>query len=759
LKLNYEYRKISSLFSQTSSSDVVITNVSYDTRKINSGESSLFFALHGSFRDGHSYIPDAYSKGVRHFVVSEKGIAQKLEGAHEILVPDTFVALQQLAAFHRNQFQYPVFAITGSYGKTTVKEWLSELISPDLRVVRSPKSYNSRLGVALSLLEMNSQADVAIIEAGISEPGDMKILTNMIQPSFGIFTGLGNAHRANFSSTEAHLEEKLTLFEAAGSFYFPSELNISSKNGKSVDPNSLSELMTSFPSTDKIKLLNASLAVSMAQHLGVSNQTIQKRLEKLTALSMRLETFQGIRNTTIINDAYNLDEDSLRYALEYQLANAIGQKRILVVGFGTEQTELPSWVSDLAAEFSVDDLIVVEPNSGIEGTLSDASILIKGNRAAELEKLAARLKLHQHQTYLQIDLGAIRENISLYKSKLNTSTKLLCMVKAASYGSNATKIGHFLEHLGVNYLGVAYPNEGIELRENGVTLPILVMNCEEESFASCIEHNLEPAIFSLRQLESFIQQLILLGETNYPIHVKLETGMNRLGFVENDINALVQKVQSQPEIFVKSVYSHLAESDESNSVFTKEQIDRFESLSNQLTSELDNTPIRHLLNSEGISNYSEAQFDMIRLGIGMYGHSSNDETAKQLKPAIKWFSAISQIKTVKKGDSVGYGRSFRAENDMKIAVIPVGYADGFRRSLSQGKGGIYINGNYCPTVGNVCMDMIMVDVSGIEVQEKDSVEIIGEHQTIQELARKMETIPYEVMTHFSPRIHRVYLEG
>lgn len=759
MKLNYEYSKISSLFSQTSSSDVVITNVSYDTRKINSGESSLFFALNGSFRDGHSYISHAYSKGVRHFVVSEKGITRKFEGAHEILVPDTFVALQQFATFHRNQFQHPVIAITGSYGKTTVKEWLSELISPDLRVVRSPKSYNSRLGVALSLLEMNCQADVAIIEAGVSEPGDMQILANMIQPNLGIFTGLGNAHRANFPSKEDHLEEKLALFETADSFYFPSELNLSSKNGQSVDPNSLSELMTSFPSTDKIKLLNASLAISMAQHLGVSDQTIQKRLEKLTALSMRLETFQGIRNTTIINDAYNLDEDSLRYALEYQLANAIGQKRILVVGFGTEQTELPSWISDLVAEFSIDDLIVFEPNSGIEATLSDASILIKGNRAAELEKLAALLKLHQHQTYLQIDLAAIRENISLYKSKLNPATKLLCMVKAASYGSNATKIGHFLEHLGVNYLGVAYPNEGIELRENGVTLPILVMNCEEESFASCIEHNLEPAIFSLRQLESFIQQLILLGETNYPIHVKLETGMNRLGFVEKDINALVQKVQSQPEIFVKSVYSHLAESDEANSAFTKEQIDRFENLSNQLTSELDNTPIRHLLNSEGISNYSEAQFDIVRLGIGMYGHSSNDETAKQLKPAIKWFSAISQIKTVKKDDSVGYGRSFRAENDMKIAVIPVGYADGFRRSLSQGKGGVYINGNYCPTVGNVCMDMIMVDVSGIEVQEKDSVEIIGEHQTIQELARKMETIPYEVMTHFSPRIHRVYLEG
>lgn len=719
----------------------------------------MFFALNGAFRDGHSYIEDAYAKGVRHFVVSEKGRTEKLEGAHEIGVSDTFIALQQLAAFHRNQFDYPVIAITGSYGKTTVKEWLSELVSPDLRVIRSPKSYNSRLGVALSLLEMNAQADVAIIEAGISESGDMQILLDMIQPDFGIFTGLGNAHRANFASAEAHLEEKLTLFKKVNRFYFPAQMNLSSKNGSAVDPSGLSELLSSFSSTDKIKRLNASLAVSMAQELGISDEKIQERLGKLTSLSMRLETFQGIRNTTIINDAYNLDEDSLRYALEYQLANAKGQKRILVVGFGQKKTEIPEWISNLIAEFSVDDLVVFQPNSGIESSFSNASILIKGNREAELEKLAARLKLHQHQTYLQIDLGAIRENISLYKSKINPSTNLLCMVKASSYGSNATKIGHFLEHLGVNYLGVAYPNEGIELRENGVTLPILVMNCEEESFASCVEHRLEPAIFSLRQLESFIQQLILLGETNYPIHIKLETGMNRLGFAETDLNALVQKIQSQPEIFVKSIYSHLAEADVQNSVFSQEQITRFETLSEQLISEIENTPIRHILNSEGISNYPHAQFDMVRLGIGMYGHSSNEKTLRQLKPAINWFSAVSQIKILQKGDSVGYGRTFRAEKELKIAVIPVGYADGFRRSLSQGKGGVYINNFYCPTVGNVCMDMIMVDVTGIEIQEKDRVEIIGEHQTIQALAQRMETIPYEVMTHFSTRIHRVYLEG
>jgi alanine racemase len=515
--------------------------VSYDTRKINSGESSLFFALNGSFRDGHSFIKDAYSKGVRHFVVSEKGVTDALQDAYEIVVSDTFEALQQFAKFHREQFDYSVVAITGSYGKTTVKEWLAELLSTEMRVVRSPKSYNSRLGVALSLLEMNAKADVAIIEAGISEPGDMQILADMIQPTHGIFTGLGNAHRSNFESRETHLNEKLILFQNTKHFFYPADLDVANTEGTGIDPITIQKELSSFQSTDKIKRLNAALALSMSKELGISNQNIDKGLAELTALSMRLETFEGIRNTTIINDAYILDEDSLRYALEYQLSNSKEQKRVLVVGFGNEKTEIPSWIETVAKEFSVDEVILYKANSGIESTLSDASVLIKGNRAAGLEKLAARLKLHQHQTYLQIDLGAIRKNIAFYKSKLKSDTKLLCMVKASSYGSNATKIGHFLEHLGVNYLGVAYPNEGIELRENGVTLPILVMNCEEESFETCIEHQLEPAIFSLRQLESFIQHLILMGETNYPVHVKLETGMNRLGFDELELSRSARK--------------------------------------------------------------------------------------------------------------------------------------------------------------------------------------------------------------------------
>ncbi len=759
MKLNYAYSRISSLFSQSASSEEIITHVTYDTRKIIAGESSLFFALEGSFRNGHDFLESAYEKGVRHFVVSRKGSTSRFKDAHEIVVSNTFEALQQFATFHRSRFSYPVVAITGSYGKTTVKEWLSELISQKMNVVRSPKSYNSRLGVALSLLEMTSDSDVAIIEVGISEPGDMHYLAYMIQPNLGIFTGLGKAHRSNFPLREAHLMEKISLFVEADSFFYPSELSLNLDNAVGVDISAPEPLLDALSSLDTNMRLNALLAIRMAQRLGLSNEEIKERLSRLIPLSMRLETFEGVRNTTIINDAYNLDEDSLRYALDYQLGHAKEQKRILIVGFGDGSHSLPAWVSTLAREFSLDQVILYTPNSTVASEISHASILIKGTRSVGMEKLAGQLKLHKHQTYLQIDLGAIRHNIAQFKSYLKPSTQVLCMVKAASYGSNAKKMGHFLEHLGVNYLGVAYPTEGIELRDSGVKLPILVMNCEEEALANCIEHELEPAIFSMRQLESFIQELILAGKSHYPIHLKLETGMNRLGFTETDLNALIQKVQSQPEVFVKSIYSHLADADSPDGAFTAKQIERFTLLSDRIIASLSSTPIRHLLNSEGIANHADAQFDMVRLGIGMYGSNSNPAVAEQLKPAISWFSAISQIKTLQAGDSVGYSRTFVADKETKIAVIPVGYADGFRRNLSQGKGGVYIGEHYCPTVGNVCMDMIMVNVTGIDVAERDRVEIIGSHQTIDDLAAKMGTIAYEVMTHFSTRLHRVFLEA
>ncbi|OFZ08433.1 MAG: alanine racemase [Bacteroidetes bacterium RIFCSPHIGHO2_02_FULL_44_7] len=375
-------------------------------------------------------------------------------------------------------------------------------------------------------------------------------------------------------------------------------------------------------------------------------------------------------------------------------------------------------------------------------------------RAAKMEQLARQFKQQHHQTYLEIDLSAIRHNIKAYKAQLKDSTQILCMVKASSYGSDAKTMGKFLEGMGINCLGVAFVDEGVELRKSGVDLPIFVMNCEESSYAQCIENRLEPAFFSVQQLNAFVVELIDRSLLSYPVHIKLETGMNRLGFEESELRSLINFVKGQPEIYIRSVYSHLAESDKVPSDFTRHQIERFTLLADQLENEFPQPFLRHLLNSSGIWNYPEAQFDMVRLGIGMYGVMEDP----QLEPAIAWYSSVSQIKHVSAGESVGYNREFIAKEALRIAVVPVGYADGFRRSLSGGKGGVFIGGHWCPSVGNVCMDMIMVDIGQLDVKPGDQVEIIGQHQSMADFARRMHTIPYEVMTGFSPRVHRIFIE-
>ena len=759
MKLNYQYRKIASLLSNNSDSDTVIHSVAYDTRKISSGAHVLFFALKGDFRDGHSFIDDAYSRGVRHFIVTSEGSTSHLEGAQEIAVENTFQALQDLAQYHREQFKIPVIAITGSYGKTTVKEWLSELISPVFNVVRSPKSYNSRLGVALSIFEIKDSTDIAIIETGISAPGDMIHLQKMIAPTLGIFTALGSAHIENFDSQLDIKQEKLLLFKSIESFIYPRAVDLNSNNSEVIEENDFQDLQSSFKLNDPIQWKNCQLAIAMAKKLGVNDAIIMGQLEKLEALSMRLETFDGINQNTVINDAYSLDVDSLRHALEYQQMTAGAKSRVVYIGISVNNAQTQVWVEQIVASFPKVDLRIINAEKPVDYSIANSSILIKGDRSSNMEVVAGKFKRQQHQTFLQIDLGSIRKNIRAYKSKLHESTKILCMVKAASYGSDAKKTGVFLEQLGVDYLGVAYPDEGVELRENGVTLPILVMNSEAAAFSTCIQYNLEPAIFSLSQLEAFVQELILNARQNYPIHLKLETGMHRMGIETNEIDALMQKINAQPEVSVASIYSHLSQADVEKSVHVQNQIDRFSELSEKIQSSLSYPIIRHILNSEGIVNHTSAQFDMVRLGIGMYGITDNCDWKDNLSPAIEWFSAVSQVKALNTNDAVGYHRRFIADKTMEIAVIPVGYADGFRRQLSNGKGGVYIKNTFCPTVGSVCMDMIMVDVTGLEVAEKDQVEIIGPQQSIYEFADQLDTIPYEVMTHFSGRIHRKFIEA
>jgi alanine racemase len=756
LKLDYRYADIEALLTGSSSaSEAIIRTVAFDSRRIVDGSQTLFFALSGPLRDGHAYVQDAYARGVRHFVVQHAGASASLPEAREIVVPDSLRALQTLAAHHRSRFKGPVIAITGSNGKTIVKEWLCTLLQTRWFVSRSPKSYNSQLGVALSLLELQDATEIAVIEVGISAPGEMETLRELVKPTHGIFTAFGAAHRENFPSEAAHLDEKLQLFMALNHFLAPDALQHHAlEKAEFVRTEDYRSYLDLLPFSDRILRQNAALAIRMALELGLEEAALREGLKHLHPLAMRMEQFDGIDQCRIINDTYSLDKDSLRLSLEYQLAQAGNRQRLLVLGFDTQRPALEAELKAVAADFAPLEIHVYTPGSPITWAHAGKIILFKGMRAAKMEQLVLQFKLQHHQTYLEIDLSAVRHNIHAHKSLLKDDTQILCMVKASSYGSDARTMGKFLESTGVNYLGVAYADEGVELRNNGVSLPILVMNCEESTYAQCIAYQLEPAFYSLDQLNRFVVALIDRGLENYPVHIKLETGMHRLGFAQDELRALSTFLQGQPEIRVQSVYSHLADADNPTSDFTRAQIERFSWMSDQLEHILPYRFLRHLANSAGIRNFPEAQFDMVRLGIGMYGADEDPS----LEAALAWYSQVSQVKTVEAGESVGYNRQFVASARTRIAIVPVGYADGFRRTLSEGKGGVYIREQWCPTVGRVCMDMIMVDVTQVQAEPGDTVEIIGKQQHISAFAKAMGTIPYEVMTGFSARMHRVFIE-
>jgi Alr-MurF fusion protein len=738
--------------------------VAYDSRNIVNGGSTVFFALKGPFRDGHQFISDAYEKGVRCFVVNKLPGDQSYPEAGFIVVKNSLHALQELAAHHRSLFSYPVVAITGSAGKTTVKEWIYHLLGKHKRIIRSPKSYNSQLGVALSLLELHADCDLALIEAGISAPGEMLRLEQMIRPTHGVFTGFGRAHEENFKSREEHFNEKVRLFVNVKQTIYPSHLEMSpvaaqSIHGIAINAAQYQKDLKALPFTDPASVNNALLAIAFTRSVLGNSVDLKEAISTLPQLALRMETFDGLNKNTIINDAYNLDLDALTHSLEYQMRLAGKRKRIVIIGLDEASRSKREQIEKIVKPFSVDQLLIIDPNETPELIESDAVVLIKGTRNADMQRLARQYRLKKHTTYVEIDLTAVRSNLEVFRSMLAPETKLLAMVKAQSYGSGIEKMGDFLQKQGVDYLGVAYADEGIELRKQGIDLPILVMNTEEEGFEDCIRYNLEPAIFTLRQLDGFIRELILHGRSNYPIHLKLDTGMRRLGFELKELGQVCDVLKAQPEVYVKSVYSHLADADNRRDKrFTLHQIAQFAHACTQLQQRLNYSFLRHILNSEGVSNYPEAQFDMVRLGIGMYGISSNPAVKRKLQPVISWITAVSQVKQLKKGDSVGYGRTFIAQEAMEIAILPVGYADGYRRSLSNGKGLVYINGKACSVVGRVCMDMIMVNVTNKKVKEGDRVELIGKHYSIEKLAEAMGTIAYEVMTGISRRVNRVYLE-
>jgi len=731
----------------------LIQEVVYDTRKINPSAGLVFFALTGTFRDGHSFISNAYEKGVRVFVVQHVP-AHHLKDAQFIMVDDTLAALQLLAKNYRNQLDYPILAIAGSLGKTTVKEWLYHLLAGKLEVFRSPKSYNSQLGVALSMLQLPRKADLAIIEVAATKPGEMNVLAEMLLPTYGILTNLLPSHANEFKDFGQYSKEICVLFENV-EWLITSEENefLSKLSCKLITLQIEQELETLIPFQDEISIQESKLAIAAAQEWTNIDEV---RIKSLPHLAMRLETFEGKDRSLIINDTYTMDMEAFKSSLSYQLSISGSKRRIVLIGLDDENAEKTADVRNLCRQFEVDEVHFLSKDEEHPVMLKNAVVLIKGARF--MQRVANRLKLKQHKTHLSYNLSALKHNLNQYKNSLHAETRMLAMVKAQSYGAGLTTMAHFLEKQGIHYFGVAYSDEGKELRKSGITTPILVMNAEEEGMETCVEYDLEPAIYDFNQLDELLKLLIAQEKTAFPIHIKMDTGMKRLGFYADEVQQLIEVLAAQPEVRVKSVYSHLAEADEDGSSFTDNQIAQFEEICQHLGSYLTYPFLRHILNSEGITHYPNAQFEMVRIGIGLFGLSSNPSFEQRLKPVIHWTSSISQVKIIHPGESVGYGRSFVAQKEIRVAIIPIGYADGFKRSLSNGVGAVFIQDQRCPVVGRVCMDMIMVDLGDLSIEAYSKVEIIGKNHGLKSFAKDCQTIPYEILTSISSRVHRSYFE-
>lgn len=809
------------LFAGKSDPEFQISALSIDSRTIFDPEVNLFFALKTERNDGHRYIPDLVSLGVRAFVVSDyPDEFQKYDQCSFIVVPDTLTALQQLAAWHRAQFNIPVVGITGSNGKTIVKEWLFELLQ-NRAVIRSPKSYNSQVGVPLSVWNLSPEYELAVFEAGISKPGEMQNLYEIIRPTIGILTNIGEAHQENFSSHHEKLNEKLKLFQScreliyckdqqlvhetvAGSAAVKSaKLTAWSFADETADlyfrKENISEgirIYTNFkgkdcaidlPFQDEASVENAAhcLAFVLSQHL--ADDTVLKQFANLQPVAMRLEMKEGINNCLLINDYYNSDINSLKIALGFlnhhsNHANA-GKTVVLsdIQQAGIPDKELYRDVAHLLYLNKINRLIGVGPqlrkfNRFFElnsefyettdqfleafepGDFRNESILLKGARDFHFERISSVLQKKYHQTVLEIDLNAMAGNLNFFRSLIRPETKVMVMVKALSYGSGLAEIARSLQFYKVDYLAVAVADEGIELRQAGVEIPIVVMNPEEHSFENMIEFRLEPNIYSDQVYESFRRVLQQHAVVRYPVHLKLDTGMHRLGFGSAEkVKLLTEKLVAQEQMVVRTIFSHLAGSDEAiHDEFTRGQIQKFQELSSLITKKLPYKIIRHILNSAGIERFPEFQFEMVRLGIGLYGVSAVGNN--QVHPISRLKTCVSQIQHVVPGETVGYGRKGVVTKVSDIAVLPIGYADGYDRRLSNGVGKVFVNGQFAPIIGNICMDMCMVDVTGLNVAVGDEAELMGENISVSQIAESIGTIPYEVLTGISQRVKRVYLQ-
>lgn len=794
-----------------------------DSRKLFSPADTLFFAIKTSSNDGHLFIEELYQKGVRLFVVSEKPDVDHFREATFFLTDDVVGVLQSIAANHRKQFTYPVIAITGSNGKTTVKEWLYHLLEPSVNIVRSPRSFNSQLGVPLSIWQMRSSHQMAIIEAGISKKGEMSKLNDVIQPTIGLITNLGTAHAEGFASNAEKLEEKLKLFEHVQILvYCKDHLHIGkymeshaqSMTGKQLiswgmDPTADIVLKqykhlphstilqvaykgkasnVEIPFVDRIAIENAMHCFALLVAMQLDEEAIVGRMKELPSLTMRLEMKEGQHQSILINDSYNADLTGVMSALDFLAEQKLGTPKSAILsdisGISSHpekvyaelasfmhakkintlyavgqhfETYAPCFIQEkiqLEVFKSTDDLIAhIHPVF-----FKDQVVLIKGARNFQFERISQKLERKIHKTRLEVNLSIIQQNFKLHQSLLKPSTKIMAMVKAFSYGAGSFEIANLLQQNGVDYIAVAYVDEGVELRKAGIHLPIMIMNAEVDGFSSLVEYDLEPEVFSLehaRKLDAFLRKE---GIQHFPVHLKIDTGMHRLGLDADQVKQYLHEFATS-RFVVQSVFTHLvASEDPAQDHFTSHQLSLFEKIASEIQAVSDHPIIRHASNTAAIHRHPHAAFEMVRLGIGLYGVVSAASEQLPIAEAVELKSTIAQIRRVQKGESVGYGRGTILEKDTTVATIRIGYADGFPRSLGNGKGNVLIRGEAYSTIGNVCMDMTMIDLGDNDhIQVDEEVLIFGRAYSIKKIAQQTKTIPYEIMTGISGRVPRVYL--
>lgn len=821
--MKYNIREIASILGikDIQPHDADISILLTDSRQVFFPDETLFFALETANNDGHKYVSELYNLQVRNFVVS-KILPEWSEfaDANFLLVRNTLQALQRIAAYHRNRFHIPVIGITGSNGKTVVKEWLYQILHDDFTITHSPRSYNSQIGVPLSVWQMDEHTQLGIFEAGISKPNEMDKLETIIRPTIGVITNIGQAHQEGFESMKQKCLEKLELFINCDAIICEEENTLIaecmelaclshkrvtwSRKGVDSSPIHIHKIKkydsytvihysmlgysseVSIPFNDDASIENALQVIAVASYLHFPIAELSARMAKLEPVAMRLDVRVGKNNCTLINDSYNSDINSLKIALDFldQRATNNDQQKVLILSdipqSGLPTKELYNIASDLIKKKHVDLLIGIGKeiseysnafekmnaqfypspesfiNSNIWQNFHDMIILLKGARSFSFERINKLLEVKTHETVLDINLDAIVHNFNFYRARLQPKTKIVCMVKADGYGTGESDVAKTLQYHKCDYLAVAVTEEGVQLRKDGIKLPIIVLNAEVGGFEELVSFSLEPEVYNFRILDAFIKEAKLQGVTNYPIHLKIDTGMHRLGFTKEDLKELIPRIKSQSGVRIQSVFSHLAASESWDfDNFTQSQISLFKDITAELQSNFEYPILRHILNSAGIERFPEDQLDMVRLGISMYGVSASG--LEGLQDVCTLRTTVLQIKEIKKNETVGYGRKGKFDYDATIATIRIGYADGLSRQFGNGVGSVQIKDHIVPIVGNICMDLTMVDITGLDdIKEGDSVIIYGGKLSLIDQAKKINTIPYELLTSISHRVKRVY---